>query len=167
MLPSEKLRKLIEKIYQIDLEKYAWSEEFKKHIFSINLDELYEKYVKTMEEVYKCGYNIGHCGLTSRYLAINLKDALLHYGTCAILKGTKCSLNGNHAWITLDNVLIDTTLMLIIPLDKINEYGYTSNKIIAKESACILSEYDTFSKECKHLQDNALDYENSLFKISM
>ena len=165
MLPSEKLRKLLSKTYNIDLEKYAWSEELKSFIFSIKLDKDYENNVNTMQEVYNNGFNIGHCGLTSRYLVINLKNSDLHYGTCTLLKGTKSSPNGNHAWTVMNNIIIDTTLMICIPLEKANELGYISQKVIAKESACLLPEYDTFSNEFFNLQKNHEEYENNLFLI--
>lgn len=166
MLPSEKLRMLIAKTYNIDLEKYAWNEDFKNFILSILLDEDYEETLRTMQEVYEKGFNIGHCGLTSRYLVINFEDAELHYGTCSLLKGTKSSPKGSHAWTIINNILIDTTLMISIPVEKMSEYGYSTQKVIAKESACILPEYDAFSNEIYSLEKNKEEFENELFKIS-
>lgn len=166
MLPSEKLRKLISKIYNIDLEVYAWPQDLKDFIFSISLDSDYENDIISMQEVYNKGFNIGHCGLTSRYLAINFEDSFVHIGKCTLLKGTKASLDGNHAWIIINNYLIDPTLMLCIPLEKINELGYSSQKVLAKESACTLPEYDTFSSELQRLEKDKDSFEESLFTIS-
>ena len=166
MLPSEKLRKLISKTYNLELEKYAWSEELKNFILSIKLDEIYEDKVSSMQEVYEKGLNIGHCGLTGRYLSRNIEKAKLHYGTCSLLKGTKNSPDGDHAWITINNFLIDTTLMLNIPLEYIHDFGYIEEKMIAKDSSCMLSEYDTYSNEIIHLVKNKEEFNNEIFKIS-
>lgn len=165
MLPSEKLRLLISKLYNIDLEKYAWTEEFKRFVFSITLDKDLENYATNLKEIYERGFNIGHCGLTSRYLCINFDNAILQYGICNILKGTKSSPNGEHAWTIINNLLIDTTLMICIPLDKIQEFGYSATSTIAKESSRMLSEYDVFDNEFNELNKN-LDYQDSLFEIN-
>ena len=133
MLPSEKLRLIISKLYNIDLEKYAWPEELKNTIFATPLDKDLETNSSTLGEIYERGFNIGHCGLTSRYVCRQIKNAQLHYGTASFLIGTKNSLNGEHAWTTINNILIDTTLMICIPLNKAEELGYTTNRIISKK----------------------------------
>lgn len=165
MLPSEKLRLLISKQYKIDLEKYAWPEEFKSAIFSILLDNSLESNASTLKEIYEQGFNIGHCGLTSRYLCINF-DATLQYGTCNILKGTKSAPNGEHAWTIINNLLIDTTLMICISLDKIQEFGYIPTATISKESSRMLSEYDIFDNEYKEFDKNP-DYQEDLYQIKI
>ena len=106
MLPSEKLREEIEKEYNINLKQYTWSEELKKEIFSTELDTTLETHAKTLKEIYEHGYNIGHCGLTSRYISRQIKDANLYYGKAKLLIGTKSSPNGEHAWTVLNNHLI-------------------------------------------------------------
>lgn len=165
MLPSEKLRLLISKQYKIDLDKYAWPEEFKNAIFSIELDTSLESNATRLKEIYERGFNIGHCGLTSRYLCINF-DATLQYGTCNILKGTKSAPNGEHAWTIINNLLIDTTLMICIPLDKMQEFGYIPTNTIAKESSRMLSEYDIFDNEYKEFDKNP-DYQEDLYQIKL
>jgi hypothetical protein len=119
MLPSEELRKEISQLYNINLEKFAWSEELKKQILSIKLDEELETNAETLEEIYTLGYNIGHCGLTSRYVAKQFNEAKLFYGKAKLLVGTKSAPNGEHAWTTINDYLIDTTLMLCIPITEI------------------------------------------------
>lgn len=152
MLPSEKLRLEISRKYNIDLEKYKWSSEFLTSIFSIELNKDLETYASTLGEIYKYGFNIGHCGLTSRYIAIKYSDATLHYGKARLLIGTDSSPEGEHAWITIKNFLIDSTLMICVPLDVSQSLGYISEKQIAAESARILSEYDVYDKEFQKLQ---------------
>lgn len=154
MLPSEELRKEISQLYNINLEKFAWSEELKKQILSIKLDEDLETNAETLEEIYTLGYNIGHCGLTSRYIAKQFNEAKLFYGKAKLLVGTKSAPNGEHAWTTINNFLIDTTLMLCIPITEIIKLGYITEKEIAHDSARMLSEYDRY--------DN--DFENNYHK---
>ena len=154
MLPSEELRKEISQLYNINLEKFAWSEELKKQILSIKLDEDLETNAETLEEIYTLGYNIGHCGLTSRYIAKQFNEAKLFYGKAKLLVGTKSAPNGEHAWTTINNFLIDTTLMLCIPITEIIKLGYITEKQIAHVSARMLSEYDKY--------DN--DFENNYHK---
>lgn len=147
MFPSEILRQEIEEKYNINLSQYAWNEELKQEIFSTELDPTLETHATTLKEIYELGFNIGHCGLTSRYISRQFKDANLYYGKATLLIGTDSSPNGEHAWTILNNHLIDTTLMISIPIEKIKELGYTPEKEIAKICSTILSEYDTYEKE--------------------
>ena len=147
MLPSEKLRKEISETYNINLEQYAWSEELKQQIFSTQLDENIETHATTLKEIYEYGFNIGHCGLTSRYICRKFDDATLFYGKANLLIGTKDSPNGEHAWTILNNYLIDTTLMLCIPKEKAKDLGYNPEKEIIPFSARVLSEYDTYDND--------------------
>ena len=62
MLPSEELRNTISKMINIDLNYYAWNEEFKNFVFSFKLDKLYEDELRYFEEAFLYGLNIGHCG---------------------------------------------------------------------------------------------------------
>lgn len=164
MLPAEKLRILIEKLYNIDLEKYARSEELKNEIFAIQLDKILEENANTLEEIYVNGFNIGHCGLTSRYVIRKFNDASLHYGICEMLIGTKSSNNGNHAWVEYNGLLIDTTLMLCIPLDKKNTFGYETKNIIDRDSALLLSEYDIYDNDFYEKKHN-LNFNDELYNI--
>ena len=147
MLPSEELRQLISTKYNIDLEQFAWTDKFKEQIFSIALDKALETHASTLEEIFIKGFNIGHCGLTSRYIARNYDKATLYYGTSTIIKGTKNSPNGEHAWTTLDGYLIDSTLMISIPIELSHKLGYMPESQIAHASARMLSEYDVYDHE--------------------
>lgn len=147
MLPSELLRNELSQLYKINLEQYAWSETLKHQIFKTKLDKELEENADTLEEIFIKGYNIGHCGLTSRYVARQFKDANLFYGKARLLIGTENAPNGEHAWTTINNYLIDTTLMICIPLTETAKLGYIPEKEIAHDSARILSEYDRYDNE--------------------
>lgn len=147
MLPSEELRQTISIKYNIDLEQYKWNEDFQQSIFKIELDKALEDHASTLEDIFNKGFNIGHCGLTSRYIARKYNKATLYYGNASLLKGTKNSPNGEHAWTTLNGFVIDTTLMVCIPLPEAENLGYTIEKEIAHDSARILSEYEIYDHE--------------------
>ena len=154
MLPSEKLRQQISKIYSLDIIQYAWEENLKGKLFKIELDKEIESHADTLQDIFELGFNIGHCGLTSRYIAINFPDAKVYYGIASLLIGTPDSPNGEHAWIVIDGHLIDTTLMLYIPEDKAQVLGYIPEREISYDSARILSEYDTYDIEYELLKQN-------------
>lgn len=147
MLPSELMREEISKKYNVDLEKYAWPEQFKEMILSIKLNQDYETSAKTLREIYEHGFNIGRCGLTSRYIARKFEEATLYYGKADLLVGTKSSKNGEHAWTTIEGFLVDSTLMLLIPMSEAVSLGYISEKKLEYKSARMLSEYDIYDNE--------------------
>ena len=147
MLPSEKLRKEIAEKYNINLEQYVWPEQFKDIVFFIKLDTDLETNAKTLGDIYEKGFNIGHCGLTSRYVARKFEEANLYYGKSQLLVGTKNSPNGEHAWTTIEGFLVDTTLMLLIPVSEALKLGYQPEKKIEYKSARTLSEYDIYDLE--------------------
>lgn len=128
MLPSEELRQTLSETYNINLNKYAWSEEFKQLVFSTKLDKTVEEHADTLEDIYRMGFNIGNCGLTSRYIARRFKEAELYYGTATLLIGTKNSEFGNHEWTVINDFVIDSTLMLCIPLYISAAIGYLPEK---------------------------------------
>ncbi len=166
MLPSEELRNKISEIIDIDLNRYAWNEEFKNFVFNFKLDKLYEDELNYLEEAFLYGLNIGHCGLTSRYIALNIPKVDLYYGTFLPLAGTKNSKNGNHAWTVCGEYLIDTTLMTVLKVDEAKELGYIFERKIAPESARELSEYDTFSMEFRQYNKDKKAFTKSLTLIN-
>ena len=147
MLPSEELRQTISQTYNINLSQYAWSEEFKQLVFSAQLDELLEKNAHTLEEIYQKGFNIGNCGLTSRYIARRFDEAELFYGRATLLIGTKNSEDGDHAWTIINNHVIDSTLMLCIPINEAEKLGYVPEKQIEHNCARLLSEFNVYDNE--------------------
>ena len=158
MIPSDALRKEISKNHGIDLDQYAWPEDFKKHIFSIKLDKDLEVNADTLEDIYIHGFNIGRCGLTSRYITREFENACLYYGKAKLLVGTKNSPDGEHAWTCINDLLIDSTLMICIPESKAKDFGYIPQKKIAYDSARMLSEFDVFDREFENTnnKDNSV-----------
>ncbi|MGN1012383.1 MAG: hypothetical protein ACI4ON_00945 [Clostridia bacterium] len=150
MLPSEELREIISKKINIALNQYAWNDEFRDFVFGLCLDKDYEYSLNYLDEVFKYGLNIGHCGLTARYLVINIPHTDLYYGIFPPLIGTKNSPTGSHAWAVCGNYVLDTTLMLAIPIEEAKNLGYIFEKKINSNSAKCLSEYELFSNEFEH-----------------
>lgn len=166
MIPSEILRDIVSKRIDIDLNQYAWKENLKNLVLDIKLDDMYEDYVFSMFDVYEYGFNIGHCGLTSRYLVRNIESSDLVYGKFSGLIGTKRAANGGHAWVIKNGFVIDTTLMIMLPIDKAKQIGYEFEKQIARSSAKMLSEYELYSHEYKHFKENYPEYSAGLYKIT-
>lgn len=161
MLPSEELRQSISTKHNINLEDFAWSEEFKQQVFSTPLDNYLEKNAHTLGEIYEQGFNIGYCGLTSRYIARQFSEAELFYGHATLLKGTKNSPNGEHAWTVINNFLIDSTLMLCIPINEIQKLGYTPKREIAHNSARLLSENEVYNNEYELQKQKGITYKKT------
>ena len=111
MIPSEQLRMEISREMKHDLTRFAWGRDLKNFIYGIKLKEDLENEVTSMEQVYEEGLNVGHCGLTSRYISRSWDEADVIYGKFAPLAGTNKSPEGAHAWIYLDGYVVDTTLM--------------------------------------------------------
>lgn len=113
MIPSKILRLIISKNHKIRLRDFSWNKELEEKIFSIKFIDGYK--TLSLKTIFKNGYNIGNCLLTSYYVSSIFENSLICTGKVAILKGTKNSPNGDHVWIETDTHIIDTTLMLIIP----------------------------------------------------
>ena len=138
-------------LVHVDLEKYVWDKELRDFVFGIQLNLEYEDEISTMQEVYEGGYNEGHCGLTSRYLAINDDSIELpsRNSTCSLLKGTAGSDDGNHCWCFKDDYIIDTTLMIKIPIELAKKIGYSWDGKLYHNSSRYLSGNDTYSIEVR------------------
>lgn len=144
MYPSDILRNKVSEKFSIDLKHYVWDNELNDYLMKIRLN-YFEELLTTMNEVYEFGLNIGLCGLTSRYFSLAFPNSKLIYGTLTILKDTKNSKNGEHAWIIDNGFIIDSTLRLKIPESKAIEIGYTTDKIIDNESKKYFSENESYS----------------------
>ena len=162
---SDELRIKICNRYSINLEPYIWSNELNTLLMNIKLSKQHEELVHTMEEVYRLGLNIGLCGLTCRYIAIKFPQAKLVKGMLPILKGTKGSLTGNHAWIIKDGYVTDPTLRLIIPETDATKIGYTIERAIDYKSASILSDYELFSNSMRLREKNISQFNETLLSI--
>ncbi len=115
MIPSKKLRKIISKKRKVNLEAFKWDPMLEKSIFKIIFWDGNSK--SSLREIYKNGYNIGNCLLTAYYIASIIDYASICTGKVNILKGTKNAPSGDHVWIETDEYILDTTLMIKIPLD--------------------------------------------------
>lgn len=161
---SDDLRIKLSKKYLFDLEHYVWNDDLNDYLMNIQLSN-FEEQIRTMKQVFDFGLNIGHCGLTSRYFAISLPNAKLAYGTLPILKGTKYCKTGNHAWIIDDGFVIDPTLRLKLPVEFATDFGYTIDKILAYESARMLSEYELYSRALMNRNCDLPKYHQELLRI--
>lgn len=146
MLESELLRQEKSLEFNIDLEKYKWSKKLEERIFSIKLDLEIEdnQSIITMKDVYELGLNIGMCGLTSRYLAIEFPEAEMHKGTSDLVIGTPGAPEGEHAWITIGDKIIDSTLMIEAPVKDFERF-YHIEATLHPDSARKLSMYEQYS----------------------
>lgn len=161
MLPSEELRQYISETYNIDLSKYTWSKEFKNQVLSTKLDKDLETHATTLDDIYQMGFNIGHCGLTSRYICRQFPEAKLFYGKASLLIGTPSSPNGEHAWVTINEYLVDSTLMICIPISEAQKFGYSPEKKISHDSARMLSEYDLYDLEYEKLEQTQITHKKT------
>jgi hypothetical protein len=163
---SDDLRKKICEMYPIDLEPFVWPDELNNYLMNIKLDNNYEDINLSMKEIYEFGLNIGFCGLTSRYFARALPKADLAIGTFSLLRGTKKSKNGNHAWIINEGYIIDSTLKIIMPEKMAYDLGYKKEKILAYESARMLSEYELYSRAYKARNMDIQKFNEELLRIN-
>lgn len=152
MIPSKRLRLIISKNHKLKLEKYSWSKELQDKIFSIKFTDVRKKL--SLKTVFKNGYNIGKCLLTSYYVSTIFDDSLICTGKVEILKGTKNSPNGDHVWIETEESIIDTTLMII--LSKKSKYA----KLYTKEADI----KPIFSHEDLNYQNEIYEHQNNIHK---
>ena len=119
MISSKILRLIISTNHKIKLEEFSWNKELQNKIFQIEFVDGHKKL--SLKTIFKDGYNIGNCLLTSYYVSTIFENSLICTGTVEILTGTKNRPNGDHVWIETEDNIIDTTLMIIIP--KNNKYS--------------------------------------------
>ncbi len=83
-------------------------------------------------EMFSRGEHIGFCGPTSRFIGVMFKDPEFHEGKLDCIKGTKNSEDGGHAWTEAEikgkKYIIDTSTMLVIPIELKEKVGYTDEK---------------------------------------
>ena len=80
--------------------------------------------IKSFEDVFVDGANIGYCTPASLQLSYSLNSCEICGGVLPILKGTPNSKDGSHTWISHKGEIIDTTLMLIIKESYSSKLGY-------------------------------------------
>lgn len=94
-------------------------------------DELWQKIkeqnirrIRSFEDVFIDGANIGYCTVASKQLSYSLDNCYICGGVLPILIGTKNCEDGSHTWLLWDNKIIDTTLMLVINQEYASKVGY-------------------------------------------
>jgi len=150
MIPSKFLRLIISKNHKLKLEKFSWPKELENKIFKIGFMDGYKKL--SLKTIFKNGYNIGNCLLTSYYVSTIFENSLICTGKVEILKGTKNSKNGDHVWIETEESIIDTTLMIM--LSKNSKYA----KFYTKEADI----KPMFSHEELNYQNEIYEHQNNI-----
>ena len=109
----------------------------------------------SMYEYFSLGENIGTCGMTSILTGVMFDDILCCKGDMKAFKGTPASKTGNHAWIKVKhegkNVLIDTSLLLVIPEEYAKSLGYIPENAKTVEEMCSYSDMGDIYWEQYHL----------------
>ena len=80
--------------------------------------------VKSFIDVFRDGANQGYCTVCAKQVSYSLETCYLCGGILPILKGTINCPEGNHTWIEYKDVIIDTTLMLVIDKEYKQKLGY-------------------------------------------
>lgn len=81
--------------------------------------------VNDFKDVFITGLNIGDCVGISRQLSYSYNDVDIVSGILPLLKGTlNAEKEGGHCWLETKNIIIDTSLMLIIDKSLKKEIGY-------------------------------------------
>lgn len=164
MYICDDLRIKISQKHSINLEQYVWSDDLNKRIMDIELSN-YEEFVYLMSQVYGLGLNIGQCGITSTYLARIFPKSEFVNGILPLLKGTKNSKDGNHAWIINDGYLLDPTLRLILPLEVANKLGYKAKEKLSYRSARKITRLDLYSPYVFERLENVAKFNEELLQI--
>lgn len=160
MIPSKFLRLIISKSHKIKLEDFAWNKELEEKIFRIKFIDGRKKI--SLKTIFKDGYNIGNCLLTSYYVSSILEDPLICTGKVEILKGTKNSPNGDHVWIETEDYIVDTTLMIRFPKSHRYAKYYKKDADITPNFS---PEDINYQNDIYQRKNNLYEYYNSLYKI--
>lgn len=90
----------------------------------IAIDNQNVRGLRTFEDVFREGYNIGGCTVVSRQLSYSFPTCTLCSGLLPIIAGTKNSPIGEHSWMTSNGKVYDTSLMLVMDRNYANKLGY-------------------------------------------
>ena len=86
----------------------------------------------SLYELFNRGEHIGNCGPTSRLIGVMFDEPEFHVGKLPCIRGTKNSEDGVHAWaeakINGKKYIIDTSTMLVIPVELKEKVGYVDTK---------------------------------------
>ena len=73
--------------------------------------------VKSFDDYFRYGYNLGACKIFSQLVCFSLSDGLICGGELPLLVGTKNCPDGGHTWIEYRGEIIDTSLMLCMNIE--------------------------------------------------
>lgn len=96
------------------------------------------KEMKTFEDMFLLGYNVGNCVGASRQLSYSFDNVDIVSGILPILKGTSnAEKEGGHCWLETSDNIIDTSLMLVIDKSLKNVLGYLEEqRLRSSQLAC-------------------------------
>jgi len=80
--------------------------------------------ISNFEDVFKDGANIGYCTVAAKQLSYSLDSCFICGGVLKVLENTPNCKDGSHTWILYDDKIIDTSLMLVIDKEYIEQLGY-------------------------------------------
>ena len=105
-------------------------EQFKKYE-KIKIGGLYNEDL-TLGKALRKGLNYGRCGLFAKLFSNTVFENQKHkyvVGNCDIVIGSKNSNDGNHTWLEVDDMIIDTSLLMAIPMEFKDVFGYNTEKV--------------------------------------
>lgn len=163
VLPSEILRYNISKEIGYDLTRFAWRRDLRKEILETNLDLDLETYFSTMEDIFEQGLNVTSNILTCKYISRCLPDAQVCIGFFIPVAGYGCSTRGEHAWLIMDDYVIDPTLMVEIPIEIAKCIGYDFKFMLNKQSSTVISPGECYLRKIQKKKQKDSPYEKTLY----
>ena len=118
LFSNEKYRSIIEEGFLCE-KITAFSDEIWEKIRKLNV-----RGIDNFEDVFLYGFNIGSCTSICEQLSYSFNHCFICGGRLPLLEGTKNSPDGSHTWISYNEKIIDTTLMLIIDEKFSEKIGY-------------------------------------------
>lgn len=130
-LARKYLKETNSKLYQkmMTLIRYGDIKDLTLNIKNYDKIMVCEKYNPdlTLGQMLREGLNYGRCGLFAKIFSTMIYANTEQYyinGECRTLKGSKNSKDGNHAWLLIDDKIIDTSFMIEMPKEYGTLFGY-------------------------------------------
>lgn len=163
MLPSEILRYNISKELGYDLTRFAWRRDLRKEILGANLDLDLETYFPTLEDIFAQGLNVNSNILTCKYISRCLPDAQVCIGFFTPVAGYGCSMRGEHAWLIMDECVIDPTLMVEIPIDVAKCIGYDFKFMLNKQNSTVILPGECYLRKVQKMKEKTPSHDKTLY----
>ena len=90
----------------------------------LNNQNLRFRGINDFDDIFRNGFNLGYCTPCSKQVSYSFDNCFICGGILPILKGTTNCTNGEHTWIESNNIIIDTSLMLVIDSSLREILGY-------------------------------------------